>query len=226
MRRILFLWVAAFLAIAALAQSRMTIDQVNKAWQSRTITGVPAGSAVMQLVEVFNKNYPTYCVTEFLKDARRPEAQRQWLVTIDKPNGFVSFAEGSDDASSESMQACQWKRSNGHRLFAVALMQPSSQVKAFTAFFDYNPKTGVLTPEKSLAGLFRPSRPSAMINIVLPQHGKDMYITEYFINEMLSVKHVYPWDGMKPGRERIEYAVEGEPVTATEGQRILRSIAE
>lgn len=203
MKRILFI-ACVFFVLTTRAQSRMTIDQVSRQWTSRNIMGIQKGSGTIQLVEAFNRTYPTYSVTEFLKDAQRPADQQQWLITVDRPNGYISFAEGSDDASSESMQACVWRRSNGHRLLAIAFVQQSSQAKAFTAFFDLDPATGTLTPEKSLSRLFVPNKPAGIVSITLPQHGKDMVVTEYYINAMLAIRHIFAWDGMKPSRERVE----------------------
>ena len=72
------------------------------------------------------------------------------------------------------------------------------------AFYDLDPATGILKPEKSLTRLFAPNHPEGIVHITLPQHGKDLKITEYHINAMFAITHVYPWDGMKPGRERVE----------------------
>lgn len=203
MRRINIIVIIAFVALAAKAQMRISVDNLYSQWQTKNLNG-PKNGGILDLVGMFNLNYPTYSGSEFLTDVSRPENEQKWLITVDRPNGFVSFAEGSDDASSESFHACVWKRSNGHKLFAIAFMQASSKVKAFTAFYDYNPSTGLLVPEKSLARLFTPNKPAGMLSITLPQYGKDMIITEYYINAMFGIRHVFPWDGMKPGRERVE----------------------
>lgn len=198
-----FILICAMLALTVSAQTRMTIDELQAQWQTKNIQG-PKNGGILDLVGMFNLNYPTYSGGEFLQDVSRPADQQKWIVTLDRPNGYASFAEGSDDASSESMQACVWKRSNGHKLFAIAFEQQSSQVKAFVAFYDLDPATGILKPEKSLDRLFAPNHPEGIVHITLPQHGKDMKITEYYINAMFAITHVYPWDGMKPGHERVE----------------------
>lgn len=203
MRRMNLILIIAFLALTASAQKRISIDDLYAQWQTKNIQG-PKSGGILDLVGMFNLNYPTYSGSEFLTDVSRPENQQKWIITLDRPNGYASFAEGSDDASSESMQACVWKRSNGHKLFAISFEQQSSKVKTFTAFYDLDPATGILKPEKSLARLFTPNNPKGIIHTSLPQHGKDMKVTEYYINAMFAITHVYPWDGMKPGRERVE----------------------
>lgn len=194
------LFLCVLFALQSLAQPLLTLDEVNDSWTTRSLKVTQKKVGIMQLVETFNKAYPTYSVTEFLKDARRPEAEQKWIITIDRPNGFVSFAEGSDDAASEEMNACVWKRANGHRLFAIAFMMRASRVGAFVAFFDYNPATRVLKPESDLAirKLFTPTLPGAIVSIHLPQHGKDMVVSEYDIQAGQGAKHIYKWDGMKP----------------------------
>lgn len=203
MKKTLLLIAAITCLTIADAQTRISIDKLYSQWQLQNIPASKSGG-ILDLVGSFNLQYPTYSGSEFLKDVDRPESERQWLITLDRPNGFASFAEGSDDASSESMQACVWKRSNGHKLFAISFEQQSSKVKAFTAFYDLDPATGILKPEKSLAKLFTPNNPKGIVHISLPQHGKDMKVTEYYINAMFGITHIYPWDGMKPGRERVE----------------------
>lgn len=203
MKKTLLLIAAITCLTIADAQTRISIDKLYSQWQLQNIPASKSGG-ILDLVGSFNLQYPTYSGSEFLKDVDRPESERQWLITLDRPNGFASFAEGSDDASSESMQACVWKRSNGHKLFAISFEQQSSKVKAFTAFYDLDPATGILKPEKSLAKLFSPNNPKGIVHISLPQHGKDMKVTEYYINAMFGITHIYPWDGMKPGRERVE----------------------
>lgn len=203
MKKTLLLIAAITCLTIADAQTRISIDNLYSQWQLQNIPASKSGG-ILDLVGSFNLQYPTYSGSEFLKDVDRPESERQWLITLDRPNGFASFAEGSDDASSESMQACVWKRSNGHKLFAISFEQQSSKVKAFTAFYDLDPSTGILKPEKSLAKLFTPNNPKGIVHISLPQHGKDMKVTEYYINAMFGITHIYPWDGMKPGRERVE----------------------
>ena len=93
------------LVLTVSAQKRISIDELQAQWQTKTIQG-PKSGGILDLVGMFNLNYPTYSGSEFLTDVSRLADQQKWLITLDRPNGFASFAEGSDDASSESMQAC------------------------------------------------------------------------------------------------------------------------
>ena len=89
-------------------------------------------------------------------------------MEVDHRNGWLQLQEAvpcegdcddgdvdvSNEPEAETVQACVWKRSNGHRLFAVSFSQRSSRVRALVAFFDYDAAKKTLTPEKSLQQLF------------------------------------------------------------------------
>jgi hypothetical protein len=170
----------------------LNLDQVCRMWPNKTFKS--ADRDILSLVEAFNQAMPTYSVTTFLRDAKLPEDQQEYIDMIDMANGYVGFSEGSDDKESESMQARVWKRDNGHQLLAVCLSQPSSAEVAFVAFYDYDPATETMTPEASPADTFKPTHESYSYN--LPPKGKDFIITEYLLEEEdTSLQHVYTWDG-------------------------------
>ena len=176
----------------------LTIDQVCDMWPSKTFKS--ADGDILSLMEAFNQAMPTYSVTTFLRDAKLPEDQQQYIDMIDMDNGYVGFAEGSDDKDSESMQARVWKRDNGHQLLAVCLSQPSSKQVAFVAFYDYDPATQTLSPEYDYLKYFKTSFGNSMFSISLPQEGNDIVVSEYFMNWWTSIRHTYAWDGNAPSQ--------------------------
>lgn len=173
----------------------MTIDEVHDSWQGITIK-CAKNADIKGLVEAFQKQWPTNSVMELMKEIELPEDQQQYLSNYEPNHGYMSFAEGSDDASSESMEARVWKRENGHQLFAISFDQPSSSVKSFVAFFDYDPSKGVMVPETDKADFFEPSFSNAIVGYHLPEEGDDIVVNEYFMNWWMSLRHVYTWDGM------------------------------
>lgn len=176
----------------------LTIDEVCDMWPSKTFKS--ADGDILSLVEAFNQAMHTYSVTTFLRDAKLPEDQQEYLDFIDMDNGYVGFAEGSDDKDSESMQARVWKRDNGHQLLAVSLSQPSSKQVAFAAFYDYDPATQTLSPEYDYLKYFKISFDNSLFSISLPQEGNDIVVSEYFMNWWTSIKHTYVWDGNAPSQ--------------------------
>ena len=193
-----FLFVALLgLLMVACKQEKpiMTIDQVNEQWQTATIKKVQSDD-VMDMVQAFQKQWPTQCVAMFLEDVKLPEEERQYLTVYDPNNAYIMFAEGSDDRDAEEMEAHWWQRTNGHKLFAITFDQFSSDVKAFVAFFDYDPAQKTLTPETNLVNLFTPSPYNVTVGYTLPQYGDLLEVNEYFWNWWWSLRHFYEWDGM------------------------------
>ena len=174
-----------------------TIDQVNESWQTATINGVE-NADVMDMVVAFQKQWPTQSVAALLEELKLPEEEQQYLSMFDKENAFMSFAEGSDDADSESMEAHVWQRSNGHQLFGITFFQPSSAVKSFAAFYDYDSAQKKLVPETSLSNLFTPSFFNEEFAYHFPEEGNGLMVNEYFFNWQMALHHVYDWDGMAP----------------------------
>ena len=69
-------------------------------------------------------------------------------------------------------------------------MTPSELV--VLCFYDYDPQTNILTPEKSLANLFEPSFPGYRYRVFLPQNDKVLIVNEYFGS--ITIQHTYGWD--------------------------------
>lgn len=194
----------------------MTIDEVNASWQTAPISGVKSAE-IKDMVKAFQKQWPTKSIAMLLKDLQLPEDQQQYISVYDPENNYMSFAEGSDDREAESMWANVRQRSNGHQLFGITFSQPSSAVKSFLAFYDYDPSKGTLTPETSLANLFTPSFANVELGYTLPQEGDELVVNEYFLNWWTAMRHVYSWDGMKPCNPVAEFAeIDGVMETFTE----------
>ena len=182
----------------------MTIDQVNASWQTAPIKGVK-NAEIKDMVVAFQKQWPTNSVAMLLKDLQLPEDQQQYISVYDQKNSYMSFVEGSDDRAAESMSAHVWQRSDGHQLFGITFSQPSSAVRSFLAFYDYDPSKGTLTPETGLANLFTPSFANVEVDYILPQEGDALVVNEYFLNWWEALRHVYSWDGMKPCNPETEF---------------------
>ena len=69
-------------------------------------------------------------------------------------------------------------------------------MKAFVAFFDYDPAKKTLTPETCLPNSFTPSGYNAIVGYLLPQYGELIEVNEYFWNWWYPLRHFYEWDGM------------------------------
>ena len=93
------------------------------------------------------------------------------------------------------MEACVWRRDNGHRLFAICMGGPTDPEIEVVCFYDYDPATETMTPEASPADTFKPTE--EYYNYNLPHKGKDFIILPAFgVKEdeaaLKTMQKVYP----------------------------------
>ncbi len=192
-KSLLLLSVLSCLTISA--QRTVSLNQIYEQWQTRTLKA-GSGANIMQLVQVFQKAWPTYSGDELIRFYQSKKPYDNTDKVVDMKNGYVLYSEDDPDSSSdERLQACVWHRSNGHSLLAVNLHRDADEIDVL-CFYDYNPQTGDLTPEKRLSDLFKPSFSGYHYNVKLPQKGKDLRVEEFY--GALTITHDYTWDGMKP----------------------------
>ena len=198
MKHLVLLFCVLF-SMTAQAQKTLSIEQVEKQWTTQNIkVGAGKKASTLQLTEAFQKTWPTYSGKGLLEFAKKNRTEDEYGGMIfDQKNGFVQYAEGWPDAENdEQFMACYWNRSNGHGLYAVSLHRFTPTEYDVLCFYDYNPNTGLLTPEKSMANFFKPSFPGYRYRVLLPRQGKNMEIEEFY--GWLTIKHTYQWDGMNP----------------------------
>ena len=201
MKRMLLFFVFSATLLTVSAQKLYELDDLRAGWAKKTITGVQNGN-IIALLTAFNKAWPTAPGTAILKDGENPDAQdNEYHFEIDKPNGYVSAGELGDYG--QDLAACVWRRSNGHRLFAVDYCQSVGVFPQSSVFFyDYDAAKGTLTPEPNALTRFEPSFPvgeqSDAVLFQLPKVGKDVVVNEYMTYWGFSIKHHYKWNGMSP----------------------------
>lgn len=187
--------------LVSYAQKDYTIDEIRNGWAKKSIAGVKDGN-ILTLLTAFNKTWRTAPATVLLAHPVTNENHEDaYAIVVDRPNGYVSAQELGDDG--EDISACVWKRSNGHKLFAVVYTRCHGLYpERLPIFYDYNPAKGILTPEYNALAQFVPAYTADygvdVVNIELPQHGKDVVVTEYLMGWYFSIKHTYSWNGMEP----------------------------
>ena len=195
------------------AQQEESEAMLNKL-QSITITGVK-GDGIIPIFEAFNKKWESDAGNSILlkhsnlskfNSTNTPANGPVIDVVIDMPNGYVSADNGGGDG--DYIEACIWKRTNGHRLFAVHYGDPTDPEIDIVCFYDYNPATKTLTPEKSSVNSFKPFFKNSADNYFtysLPRKGKELIVEETYYgwhdpeNILIepSLHHIYTFDGMK-----------------------------
>lgn len=201
MKKIITSVILCLTIVAASAQKYCTLDDIRDGWRSKTIKGVKSGN-ILPLMTAFNQTWRTAPATALLKEGTIPSRQdEEYHYVVDTPNGYVSAAELGDDG--ESISACVWKRTNGHKLFAVVVTKYHGVFPETQAFFyDYNPNSSTLTPETNEVTEFKPAVTTSAcldaVSIKLPQHGKSVEIEEYIMGWGSSIRHIFEWTGMGP----------------------------
>jgi hypothetical protein len=201
-KNFLLLTMLAF-AIGLSAQNNMTLDKIHDNWQSKSIEVEDASPAnILELVSAFQQVWPTYSGSELIKFSLSDEEYYNTDKVIDLKNGFVRYSEDDPEAESdEGLEACLWRRKNGHGLMAITFYRMTPSELVVLCFYDYDPKTNTLTPEKNLVNLFEPSFSGYRHRVLLPQKGKILVINEYFGS--ITIEHSYGWDGMKPTNPKV-----------------------
>ena len=195
MRKLLSI-IFLFAALTLHAQDK-NVAEVSQTWAEKTITGVGGGD-VIELAKAFHRAFPTRAALRMFSDAKQrvPGGGGQTYEDLAKKNGFMEHNDDvtEEDEDPESIEVCVWKRTNGHRLFAVNLNSLEFDIHAL-CFFDYDPQTRTLKPEKALSDAITPKE-SQNYYINLPETGKEIHINEH-IGERVN-SYTYGWDGMKP----------------------------
>jgi len=185
----------------ALAGNEHTLEEIRDQWQSRNIKVTKGGATpnIIQLLSAFQDVWGAYVAAPVLEKAQDPRFTR-WVdeetnggITVDRKNGYACLDSGGTDSG--YMEACVWRRNNGHRLFAIVLGQPVDPEIAFVCFYDYDPQTATLYPEAGPDQEFQPLDKGNQIGYSLPQKGKDFIINEYEVNLESNIHHVFTWDG-------------------------------
>ncbi len=187
------------------AQKSMSLEDIEKGWKTKTINHVANGSLGIML-ERFDQTWPTWMGAS-VRDAMEKGLSKAVLdeetvltVIVDSKNGYVEVSDAGTDG--ESMSACYWNRSNGHKLLAVCMSSPTDPYIEFVCFYDYDPQQKALIPEPDILAGFRPWTVEEPYSYNLPKQGKDLILEEW-ADEGIR-RHIFAWNGMKPVFSKTE----------------------
>lgn len=189
------------------AQDFLNNSEINRQWRQKTISVKNGGQTpdVVTLLRAFHQTLPAWVVGEVLKQADHPakgtrqsgtasiwdgEEDDDYRILIDKKNGYVDLESETDI---NQMMACVWRKANGHRIFAVSLYEQHEMPQNLLCWYDYDPATQMMKPERSPLDDFKPVSPGATVTWDLPMKGTDFLIREYYPG-LPSITHVYHWD--------------------------------
>ena len=164
------------------------ILNIKKVWKTKTINmGDDAVNPdIHKFAAVFCKTYPDYEPnTNLLEYLNQPKAYNEektgFHINDQKGNGYISSILMTE--CDFNTACCYWKRKDGHRLVAFWLSKqlenmdtPEHQV----LFYDFDPKTHVMTPEPQLTELIEKNTASfSTYEVRLPDEGKDIEVMTY-----------------------------------------------
>ena len=178
-----------------------SLEDIDKGWATKPINNVVNGSLGIML-ERFDQTWPTWmvgAVRETMEKGLAKEVldkETYLTVNVDTKNGYVSVSDGGTDG--EYLSACYWNRSNGHKLLAVLLGQPTDPCIEVLCTYDYDPQKKTLTPEPDILKGYRwaDRKEYSQLFCQLPKQGKNVLVEEWGLGE--PIRHTFTWDGMKP----------------------------
>lgn len=161
---------------------------------------------VMTLIKAFHAVWPTDVVDSlivrvgdkrFVSEDTSDAAAGSCHVYVDCDDfNCASFDHG--DTGDQSMDARVYRRENGHTLFAIRLEQNNPEQKLFCCFYDYDPKTRVMTPEKEpYATLQRKWKDSSLEYSLGEYYDQTIVVLETSPKGDESIFHQFVFDGMK-----------------------------
>ena len=208
MRRIL-ICIIVLIAFIGSNSAQKTLDnsEVNSQWRTKKISVKDGGQTpdVVTLLRAFHQALPTWAVSQVLKQADHPakgtrqsgtaaiwdgEEEDDYRILIDRRNGYADLASQTDI---DQTAASVWRKDNGHRIFALSLFQQHGNPQNVLCWYDYDPQTQTMTPEKSPLDDFKPSAKGAFVAYELPMTGTDFNIIEYYPS-LPAITHVYKWN--------------------------------
>ena len=205
MRKTLLSLILLTFAANMAAQDLLSNSEISSQWRQKTITVKKGGQApdVVTLLKAFHQVLPAWVVGEVLKQADHPapttrksgtadifDAEDDYRILIDRRNGYVDLESETDMSQ---MTACVWRKDNGHRIFALSLYEQHDPVQNLLCWYDYDPATQTMKPERSPLDDFKPAIPKADLGWSLPRKGTDFTVSEYYPG-LPRITHVYKWD--------------------------------
>ena len=212
MKKILLSLTMLMLTITVSAQSFNSNSDVNSQWRTKTIHVKGGGKTpdVVTLLKAFHKEMPTWVVGEVMKQYANPakgtkrtgstlllendEDGADFELLIDPKNGYVGYSSATDV---DQMAACVWRRSNGHRIFAIDLYEQHDPVQNLLCWYDYDPQTETMKAELSPIDKYKKPYRETEFSWALPRKGTDFVIREYHNYLIPTVTRIYKWDGME-----------------------------
>lgn len=191
------------------AQNFKSNSDVSNEWRNKSIVVKNGGATpnVITLLKAFNQALPTWVVSQVLKQNDKPakgtrksgtaqifDSNDDYRILIDPSNGYADLSSETDI---EQMSCCVWRKTNGHRIFAISLYEQHDEVQNLLCWFDYDPQTQTMKAAKSPLDNYKKPFKHMDIGWTLPMKGTEFVIHEYYHFSGITINQVYNWNGME-----------------------------
>ena len=211
MKKLLLIVIVLAVTINMAAQDDKSNSDVNNEWRNKPVVVKNGGATpnVVTLLRAFHQAMPTWVVGEVLKQNDKPgkgtrksgsamiwedDSEGDYRILIDTKNGYADLSSMTDI---DQMSCCVWRKTNGHRIFAVSLYEQHDPVQHLLCWYDYDPQTQTMTAAKSPMDHYKKPFGRMDIGWSLPMQGTDFIIREYCPFPDASLTQIYKWDGME-----------------------------
>lgn len=158
------------------------IRSIRKEWAEKTINVEAEKETVgiEQFAMAFCKTYPDFVVNKMMGDYLvAPEEYKNELYGINNQsdNDFIRCMMMVE--TTNQTDVCCWDRKDGHKLFAASMAagHENGDGESLVVFYDYDPATGVMTPEPALTEMVeKQGEGYDAYEVRLPQEGKDIVV--------------------------------------------------
>lgn len=182
-----------------------SIESIRRVWADKKIKvdADPATLGISQLALAFCQTYPQCDTNEALRrylvaphtdgkdldslSFKSPTYKHTFTYWIEPAlkNGYIRSM--GEVQVGRTTFVCFWNRKNGHKLFAAFMeecWEASTWEECLVVFYDYDPATGVMSPEPALTNLIeKRMRDYDAYSVVLPKEGKDIMVIGYIYGD-------------------------------------------
>ena len=221
MKKLLLIVIVLAVTINMAAQEYKSNSDVNSEWRNKPVVVKNGGATpnVVTLLRAFHQAMPTWVVGEVLKQNDKPgkgtrksgsamiwedDSEGDYRILIDTKNGYADLSSMTDI---DQMSCCVWRKTNGHRIFAVSLYEQHDPVQHLLCWYDYDPQTQTMTAAKSPMDHYKKPFGRMDIGWSLPMQGTDFIIREYCPFPDVSLTQIYKWDGMEHRYSKAQISV-------------------
>lgn len=164
------------------------ISDIKEAWKTKPIKmeNNEGDPDVYKFALAFCDEYSAYdpnaAMMDYIGNPKEyNEEEAGFHIEDDKSNGYISSSLMTE--FDYKTDCCFWKRNDGHRLVAFWLceqLEGMENPESLALFYDFDPKTNVMTPEPKLTELIEKNTASfPAYEVRLPDKDKDIEVVTF-----------------------------------------------